>query len=259
MICFNGEFHKVIPKTVSPFSESLEFGLSVFETLRTYNETTIFRLEDHLNRLWHSAEIIGVTFSFTKDSIKANLIEIARRNRIAKKNLRLKIFLTADFYWIRTNKLIPLPESVYQKGVSIVDTTFQRNFAEAKYPGFAYSFYEKKKTKLAYEIIFFNEQGFLREGNISNIFMVKNGQLLTPKNKILKGVTRSVVLETAKSLNITTYEKEITRQDLLTANEIFLTNTTKEIVPVREWTIWKNNNFMITQKLHSEFKKSLIN
>ncbi len=253
MICYNGEFYEEMPKMVSPLFDCCQFGALVFETMRTYNQQQIFHLDQHFNRLEKSAEILRIIFPDKKSEILKNIKKIVEINKIPKKDLRIKVFLCSDFYAIITTVLEEMPKNFYQNGIEVCEETFERNFPNAKYANPAYKYFMSKQPKSCFETIFFNSKGLLREGNISNVFAVFNKELITPKNRILHGVTRAHVINVAKRLKIKFSEQEISKDNLFQANEIFITNTTKEVVPVCKWNNWKNKNFMIAHLLKKHF------
>lgn len=264
---FNGKLYQAsqIP-LVSPFLFSFQFSQGVFETLRTYNgeNVEILYLEEHLDRLIESTSILKIkTPKALKNTLQKNCQELLQKTVRARScaypigNFRLKIFYSPDFYWITINLLPDFPEENYKKGVKITDTIFERNFPKAKYPNPAYKIFSESQPEDCFETIFFNEQGYLREGNISNVFAVFKGVLHTPEKNILPGITRKITLEIARSLNIPVILGEISRGKLQTADEIFLTNTTKEMLPVKEWGTWKNKSFVIAHQLRAALHQSL--
>lgn len=253
MICYNGKFYEEMPETVSPLFDCCQFGALVFETMRTYNEKEIFHLDSHLERLEKSAEILGIDYLHDKLEISKNVEKVVKINNISGKNLRIKVFLCSDFYAVITTVLEEMPASFYQQGIEVCEEVFERNFAKAKYPNPAYKYFMSKQPKSCFETIFFNELGFLREGNISNVFAVFDNIIVTPKKNILHGVTRTHVINTAKQLNIKVQEREISKKEMLSADEIFITNTTKEVVSVRKLGIWENNDFKIAHLLRKKF------
>ncbi|MCK5460680.1 aminotransferase class IV [Candidatus Gracilibacteria bacterium] len=255
-ICFDGNFLK--PKEnslVSPFLNATMFGYSVFETLRTYDSTQIFCKETHLDRLFKSADILKLTLPIDRKELSKNLDILVEKNQQIKQDLRIKIFCCEDFYWIRTQLLDEIPTDFYTKGIEVCDQVFERSFPKAKYANPAYPFFLKIQPKHCFETIFFNETGFLREGNISNIFVVLDKKIVTSKQNILSGITREKVLETSRILNIKTEEREITREEVSSSDALFLTNTTKEIVPIRKWGNWEKQDFEIAHLLRKHFPK----
>lgn len=256
MICYNGKFQEVMPEKVSPLFDCCQFGHLVFETMRTYQGDEIYELEAHLDRLWESAKILEIDIPYERSEIKEKIKETVKKNKQTEGDLRVKVILCANFYSIVAVPLQKMPEDFYQKGIEITEATFERNFALAKYANPAYKYFMARQPKSCFETIFFNDSGFLREGNISNVFAVFDGVLVTPKNNVLKGVTRTRVLSVAKTLNISVEEREISRKELLLADEIFITNTTKEVVPVRKWNDWNGVSFTLAEQLRENFHSS---
>jgi branched-chain amino acid aminotransferase len=249
----------------SPFFHAENLGQSVFETLRTYGPENpkIFHLEAHLDRLLRSASLLQIKHPTSlKNTLKEGvgaLLEKTVKSSPSICDYRLKILYAPDFYQITIKPLEIFPEENYQKGVKITDAVFERNFPQAKYPSPAYHFFTQTQPADCFETIFFSTSGFLREGNITNVFAVFNGVLYTPEENILLGVTRDVVLKIARDLGIKIVVGEISQEKLLKADAIFLTNTTKEILPVKKWGEWQGQDFSLAQKLHQSFKNIIKN
>ena len=258
LIGFNNKLVKEGSIEASIFEGTLVIP-SVFETLRTYQETNIYALQEHIERLIQSSEILKLDIK-NKNSTKKNIEQAIKRlvqaNKIPNENLRIKIILTNNFFGIKTQPLTPPPKDFYEKGINIEDTIFERNFPKAKYPNPAYYYFTKTQNPKNFETIFFSDAGFLREGNISNVFAVFQGIIVTPEKNILPGITRQKVLEGAKKLGVKTQIREITKTELEQADEIFLTCTTKGTIPVNKWQNWTNQNFKITKKLQTIFPKN---
>lgn len=257
-LCFNGKIQKAEPVTVSPFLRGHEYGLSVFETLRTYHQTEVFHLDTHLERLATSIEMMGISLpeGVTIDEIKQNLLILVEENKLEKEDLRIKIFVCEDYYWIRMRVLDLLPDLAYAEGVEVVDATFVRPFPKIKASSLAYHHFTKLQSEGVWETIFFDQRDNLREGNISNVFAVFGDIVVTPDSDILEGVTRSVVIQKIETLGYALERREISREELLTADGIFLTNTTKEVVPVRKWGDWEGADFRLAQLLRERFSSS---
>ncbi len=253
MICYNGKFYEEMPEMVSPLFDCCQFGALVFETMRTYNEKDIFHLNKHLDRLEKSAEILGISFSYKKLEISKKIEKLVEINNVSGENLRIKVFLCSDFYAVIAIPLIEMSEDFYENGIEVCEEIFERNFSNAKYSNPAYKYFMSKQPESCFETIFFNTQGVLREGNISNVFIVKDKALITPEAGVLHGVTRATVINTAKRLNIKVEQREVFRKEVLAADEIFVTNTTKEVVSVRKFGVWGNNDFTIARLLREEF------
>ena len=287
-VCFNGEMadEQDFVRSVSPFCESFQFGKAVFETLRTYDSDQVFALDEHLDRLMGSADILrlnlqsstynlqkGIFSTDLKGFVRSCTLQLVKENQLEHhRDLRIKIFLTETFFWVRTTMLDEMPDSFYREGVVVEETIFERNFPRVKYPNPAYHYLESIRSKEAWETICFSPDGYLREGSISNIFVVFGDKIVTPYEGILLGVTREKVLDTARQLDFKIEEREITRDEFLGADEIFLTCSTKEVVPVariqssnfnlqtskkevQKKILWENDNFEVVHKLREHFPR----
>jgi branched-chain amino acid aminotransferase len=218
---------------------------TVFETMRTYGGK-VFALDEHLERLFKSAEMLGI-------APRNSQADILREIGYCPTESKVRVRLTADKFTVQILPLDIPDENIFTEGVEIGDTTFERPFPRAKYETPVYDEVLGKQDESHFETIFFNEEGVLREGNISNVFAVIDGMVVTPKKDILLGVTREKVIQLINEQNIPFEEREISREELMDATEIFLTNTTKEIIPVRKWGEWENSSFKMAQKLRALF------
>jgi len=259
IFCFDRDGKSVSPielfeKNPDHFFQIKNYGTAVFETWRTYFETEIFALPEHVNRWFSSAKILKIDLPFSKKIIADSCRSTAKFAKIPGSNLRGNLFGTENFFWISVKKLDSPAENFYREGVEIVDEVFERQFSQAKTPSPAYNFFEKSRVPEIFETIFFDTKNMLREGNISNVFAVFDGKIHTPPAKnVLPGITREKVLELAPVIT-----REITRDELRDADEIFLTNTSREIVPVRKWNDWKNDNFVIATMIREKFRKKHV-
>ena len=236
----------------------------VFETFRTYNLNNIFAQEEHLDRLFRSAEILELDLSGLKAKFPATplrdvlkkALEESVKNAASKQDVRIKLSLSENDFWIQIQDLMPVPESWYEKGVEIIEEEFERPFAEAKYASCVYPYFAKKQPQEIFETIFFDRDKNLREGNISNVFAVFGNIIATPNKNILKGVTRSHVIEFAQEAGFQVQLREVTWAELLKADEIFLTNTSKEVLPVGKWGSWTRSEFPVAKTLKNYFHKN---
>ncbi|GEM_PF-1741235 len=243
---------------------AVEFGRVVFETFRTYELSTIFAQEEHLDRLLASAEMLALDLSPVKAKFPATpLRDVLRKalqeavNHTApKQDLRIKLSLSEHNFWIKVQDLAPAQESWYEKGVEIIDAEFERPFAEAKYTSWVYPYFAQKQPTDVFETIFFDRDKNLREGNISNVFGVFGNIIATSDKNILKGVTRSHVIECAQEAGFQLQLREVSWAELLKADEIFLTNTSKEVLPVGKWGSWTRSVFPVAKTLRTYFNKN---
>ncbi len=233
------------------FFDIRSLGTAVFESLRTYEEGKfIFAVEEHVDRLFKSAEILLIEHVFSREQVIGDLRKLVEADRMDGKELRVNICLTNSFFWLKSVDLLEPKSDFYEKGVEVVDETFERPFAGAKYPSPVYSFFDKKRPAGVFETIFFNDDGYLREGNISNVFAVFGDKIVTPASGVLPGITSMHVQEA-----VLVEKRELTREELMRADEIFLTNTSKEVIPVRKWGEWENDDFTKTYGVRLKFQE----
>jgi len=224
----------------------LLFGDSVYETLRTYNGTP-FLLSRHFARLERSAQAIHLDIPWPKSKMKE---EIGRTLLPGECRLRVMITrgvgeLAADIETcadpatiIIAVPLVALPERVYQHGVDVVISSVRRSerFADIKTGSLIHQVLARHeaKTKHAFEAILLTADEKLSDGITSNIYMVRDGRLLTPGRSagIVEGITRGVVLDQARRAGLDIAEGLFDLKEIARAEEMFLTSTTREIVPI---------------------------
>ncbi|MFH1097662.1 MAG: aminotransferase class IV [Candidatus Desantisbacteria bacterium] len=229
-IYLNGKY---IPK------ESARCGLSfdggVFETMRAY-QGRIFKLHEHIKRLFMSARFLGISISYTGKQLEGICCNVLENAKLEQASVRISI-ANGDLAII-VSPLPVYPQEYYEKGVIITTTSLvkQPPLPQAKSSNFLPGVIARTEANRdnPFEVVFLNRQGFVTEGTVSNIFMVKNGLLITPPPYLglLNGISRQCVLEIAMKTGVRTKQVPITRYDLFTADEIFLTNSTIEILPV---------------------------
>jgi branched-chain amino acid aminotransferase len=216
----------------------------VFETLRVYNGK-VFRLEEHLERLNESCRTAGNSISTGKGTFKRRVKSELKIPGMRDASLRITVLRKKDGcgeidFLVRPFK--PRPDSVYRQGVKVVTSVFRRNSPAAvegriksdEFLGGVLA--RSEKDEGAFEVLWLNQAGYLAEGTVSNIFLVKDKILKTPPRHCgaLGGITRQVALEIADEMCLSAQEVILTRHDLYNADEAFLTNTNIEIVPVCE-------------------------
>ena len=243
-----------------PFSDAKPF---VFESLRSYRGD-IFRLEAHLDRLFESAKTIGFALPKTKTQLKRELTSCLARGLKQNVFLRLGVDERNSYVLVLERKR---PDWIYEKGVGLKTAVTRRNFVnaeppEAKVNAFfnnVLAFLDGKNSEI-FDSILLDHDGYVTEGTIWNIFIVKGNVIWTPQTGILKGVTRQFVIECAQKQNISISETNLTRHDLWNADEAFMTNTSGEIVPICSLdgrTIGRYVPGAITRKLTIQFRKTL--
>jgi branched-chain amino acid aminotransferase len=251
-IYIDGEYLPEADAKISVFDHGLLYGDGVFEGIRFYNGR-IFRLEGHLDRLWDSARAICLTIPLTREQMTAALLETVRQNELRDGYIRLIITrgignLGLNPYNCRLASVIIIaasialyPEELYQRGLDVITCGTRRVSAGALSPQVkSLNYLNNIMAKIeaiqagAGEGLMLNEQGYVAECTGDNIFVLKRGAITTPPISAggLRGITREVVFEIAAGFGIPVHEPEMTRYDIYTADECFLTGTAAEIIPV---------------------------
>jgi branched-chain amino acid aminotransferase len=254
VISVNGKIVDEKKACVSVTSEAYLYGYAVFETIRTFKKK-VFRLDDHLARLYVSADIIGfkpkTDFKETYE-IVVKTLEQCTRWREAK----IKVILSSDDLIIIVDKLKEKPKKMYTDGVKCVSFHGKRNLPHAKKLADVFSFVAKNYAEScgAYEAILVDPKTYVRECAYANIFWVNGGEVYTTNKEILFGITRETVVELAGNCKF----EGIKFKSLLNADEIFITQTTSGILPVTEINGQKIGNGKpgpVTKKLMKKFEK----
>lgn len=218
-------------------------GYGIFETLRTYNKEIIFNTTDHIDRLLDSAKKIDLKIQFNKKEIFKMLKKIAKKS--IHKNQKIKIIAIPNKLIITSTEQKD-DKKIYQ-GVKCMSIICQRSLPEIKSISYLSSLLSHKKAeeKGYFEAILINEKGEVSEGAYSNIFWFEKNILCTTKNKILLGITRKTVLKISP---FKTKLKTINIKNLYKTKEIFLTSSTKGIVPVVQIDNKKIGNGLVGDK-----------
>lgn len=236
---------KLVPEEelmISPRDIGFSRGYAVFDFLKTYTHHRPFKLQEHIDRLFNSANLIGLSLPWNKEEVKGWVLETLDANKNDTEKF-IKIIISGGI----SNTMLPgntptiiiliddatrYPEARYEKGIGVITVKHERYNPEAKSNNYIEGIKQTQRAKKieAEEPLYYsNEQIF--EGSNSNIFALINGKLLTPSTEILQGITRNILLEILK-LNIPIEVKNFTLSDLLSANEAFFTGSGKEISPI---------------------------
>ena len=254
VISINGKIVDEKKAFIPVTSEAFLYGFAVFETIRTYNKK-VFRLNDHLARLYVSADIIGIKpkweFKATYEAV-VKALEAASRWKEAK----IKIILSKEELIIIVEKLKEKPKEMYTDGIKCVSFHGKRNLPHAKKLADLFSYVAKQYAEScgAYESILVDEKTYVRECSYANIFWVNGGELYSTNKEILFGITRETVAELADKCNF----EGIKFKSLLNADEIFITQTTSGILPVTQVNGQKIGNGKpgpLTKSLMKKFEK----
>ena len=246
---------KWVPKSeakISVFDHGLLYGDGVFEGIRSYGGL-VFKLKEHLKRLWESAHTLMLEIPMSEKEMEKAIVETLRRNQL--KDAYIRVVVTRGVgdlgldpakckratVFIITDKITLYPESLYRQGLEIITVPTVRNLPEAVNPSIKSLNYLNNilakieaKNSGCMEALMLNAQGYVAECTGDNIFMVKCQALLTPPTYLgaLKGITRGAILEIAAAQKMTFEERLLTRHDLFNADEVFLTGTAAEVIPV---------------------------
>lgn len=230
IVSVNGRISDEKKGCIPVTSEAFLYGYAVFETIRTYNKK-IFRLNDHLARVYMSAEIMGFK---PKWSYKQTYSELCKVLESCKwSNAKIRVILTKEDIIITVEQLKEKPKSMYLNGIKLVSFHGKRNIPHAKKLADAFCFLAKQHAEHcgAYEALLVDSKTYVRECAYANVFWVKNGKVYTTNKDILFGITRETVVELA--------DKEIEfdgikYKNIIDADEVFITQTTSGILPAVE-------------------------
>ena len=251
-IYIDGKFYSEANAKISVFDHGLLYGDGIFEGIRFYNGR-VFRLEEHLLRLWDSARSICLEIPMTMPDMTEAVLETIRQNHLRDGYIRLLVTrgignLGLNPTQCKSPSVIIIAatialyhEEFYRKGLTIVTCATRRSSPAALNPAVkSLNYLNNVMARIeanlagADEALMLNDAGNVAECTADNVFIVKHGQIFTPPVAAgaLRGITRSVVFEIAAELGVRVRETDITRHDVFVADECFLTGTAAEIVPV---------------------------
>jgi len=251
-VYINGEYFGKKDAKVSVFDHGLLYGDGVFEGIRSYNRL-VFKLKEHIDRLYESAHGIMMKISISKKDMEKAVIDTLKSNNLDDAYIRLIVTrgigdLGLDprkcknaSIIIITDKIQLYPEKLYKEGLSIITVPTPRNIPEALNPQIkSLNYLNNILAKIEAinsgyeEAIMLTAFGYVAECTGDNIFIIKDNALVTPPAYlgILKGITRSAVMEIGRGIGLDVKEDVLTRHNLFTADECFLTGTAAEIIPV---------------------------
>ena len=256
IIYLNGQLVSRFEAKLSPFDHGFLYGYGLFETMRAYSGR-IFRLDSHLTRLRCSAESIGLTHTILtteegKQSLKAACMATLEANELKDARIRLTVSagegdMTPDIstcssptVLITARSLAPLPPEKYGTGFKAAISFLRRNSQSPLSRLKSTCYMENVLARMAAraagydEAILLNEQGYLAEGSTTNVFLVSHGELITPgfESGVLPGITRDAVLEIARTSNLKATERWVELNELIEAEEAFVTNSILELMPL---------------------------
>jgi branched-chain amino acid aminotransferase len=257
-IWMDGKFVAWADANVHVLTHSLHYGLAAFEGIRCYkgkSGSAIFRLQDHVDRLFDSAHIGMMGMPYDKKQIADAIVETVRVNRLDACYIRPLVFIGYGAMGVHPgNNPIRVAIAAWRWGAYLGDealangmracvSSFTRHhvnvsMTKGKISGYyVNSILAKREAKSnGYdEALMLDPDGYVSEGTGENVFIVRRGKLkTTPLTSILEGITRSSVIELAREQKVTVVEERFTRDEMYTADEVFVTGTAAELTPVRE-------------------------
>jgi branched-chain amino acid aminotransferase len=236
---------------------SLHYGLAVFEGIRCYkgkNGSAVFRLDEHIDRLFDSAHIFQMEIPYTKAQIKDAVLQTIRANKLSECYVRPLIYIGYGAMGLYVSGPINVAISAWpwgaylgeegiKNGIRVRVSSFTRHhvnitMTRAKFTGaYANSQLAKKEAKASGydEALLLDPEGYVAEGSGENVFIVRKGVIkTTPLTSILEGITRDSIIDLARDLGYQVIEERFTRDEVYIADEAFFTGTAAEVTPIRE-------------------------
>lgn len=257
-IWYDGKLVNWREATTHVLTHTLHYGMGVFEGVRAYQTdkgTAIFRLQDHTDRLFRSAHILGMKIPFDKASISEAQKTAVRENQLDSAYIRPMAFYGAEAMGIAAKTLSVhvicaawswgayMGDEALTKGIRVKTSSFSRHHvnitmckakANGNYMNSILAHQEAAHDGYE-EALLLDVDGFVAEGSGENIFIVRKGKLYTPDlTSALEGITRDTIITLANEMGLEVIEKRITRDEVYSADEAFFTGTAAEVTPIRE-------------------------
>ncbi|SFG46924.1 branched-chain amino acid aminotransferase [Halobacillus alkaliphilus] len=277
-IYLSGEYVNKNEAVVSVYDHGFLYGDGVFEGIRVY-EGNIFKLDEHLNRLYDSAKSIMLQMPYEKEEMKEIIAETVRKNELETAYIRVVVSrgmgnLGLDPSSCSNPRVVVIaealalfPKELYERGVRLASVSSRRNRPDVLPPqvkslNYLNNILVKMEANQAGvdEALMMNDQGYVTEGSADNIFIVKNSTIYTPPTYLgaLEGITRNAIIDLANEKGYEMKEQPFTRHDVYVADEVFLTGTAAEVIAVVEVDqrpVGDGKPGVITNHLLSEFRK----
>jgi branched-chain amino acid aminotransferase len=277
-VYINGEYYAKEDAKISVFDHGLLYGDGVFEGIRIYHGR-VFRLEQHLKRLYRSAKYINLTIGKTFEEMTEVVLETCRKNGLSDGYIRLVVTRGTGTLGLSprscpvattvviVDRLAIYPPEQYEKGLAVMTVSTRRNLVDALDPQLKTLNYlnnilasiEASRSGFE-EALMLNSEGFVAEASADNIFIIRDKRLMTPPTFVgaLPGITREAILEIAPELGLMPVETHMTLSDIYNADECFLTGTAAEVIAVSEVDsrpIGTGTAGPITRKINERFRK----
>ncbi|MGI9229772.1 MAG: branched-chain amino acid transaminase [Gammaproteobacteria bacterium] len=280
VIWFDGEMVPWRDARVHVLTHTLHYGMGVFEGVRAYKTaqgTAVFRLQDHIRRLFHSAHILQMSIPYDEDTLSRACLQVVTENKLHSAYIRPLCFYGAEGMGIRADKLkvhiaiagwewgTYLGDEALKKGIRVKTSSYTRHHvnismckakANGHYINSILALHEAIECGYD-EALMLDNEGYVAEGTGENIFIVRDGVVYTPVlTSALEGITRDCILTFCKEAGIELREKQLTRDEVYVADEAFFTGTAAEVTPIRELdnrTIGNGARGPVTEKLQQQF------
>lgn len=285
LIWMDGEMVQWRDARVHVLTHSLHYGMGVFEGVRAYNTrdkgTCIFRLQEHTDRLFRSAHIMGMNMPFDKAAVNQAQKDVVRLNGLEEGYLRPLAFLGSEGMGLRADNLRThvvvaawewpsyMDPEARDHGIKVRTSSYTRHhvnisMCKAKATGNYINSLLALREAIesgAEEALLLDNEGYVAEGSGENVFMVRDNTIYTPElTSCLEGITRDTIFVLAAELGYQVREKRITRDEVYVADEAFFTGTAAEVVPIRMLdgrTIGCGSRGPVTEKLQSMYFDSV--
>lgn len=274
-IFLNGKIVEETQGHVSIHDRGFLYGDGLFETLRAYDKKP-FRLEEHVARLLNSARHFEIPFCYTPLQIRHVIEQLLTRNNLPDAYIRMTLSrgsgnglihagICNPTFVIHTKPLVAYPAPLYKTGVSLITSNMRRSptcpISAHKTLNYLANYLVKKEAagKGVHDALILNTEGYVTECAVSNIFIVERGTVITPslQANILPGITRRIILELCKENRIHASEELFGLERVFGADEVFLTNSLMEVMPVSEINGQATGRLIpgtITSLLHRKYK-----
>ena len=251
VVFLNGDLLPRGQALVSPFDYGFLYGYGLFETLRAYGGR-FFRLQQHMARLQEGAGHIGIALPWSPAELEHALYRPLRANNLSEARVRLTVSIgegdispdpascRSPTLFIAAKAFTPFPPETYRRGYRLIISSYRQNshspLSRLKTANYLQHLLARQEAKArgADDALLLNERGLVAEGTMSNLFLVSHGVLLTPslESGVLNGITREAILEIAPTLGIEAEVREIRLEEVFQAQEVFLSSSLLEIMPV---------------------------
>ena len=278
VIWYDGKLVDWRSATTHVLTHTLHYGMGVFEGVRAYKTdkgAAIFRLQDHTDRLFRSAHILQMKMPFSKEEIMEAQKAAVRENKLESAYIRPMAFYGAEAMGIAAKTLSThviaaawswgayMGDEALTRGIRVKTSSFSRHHvnitmckakANGNYMNSILAHQEAAQDGYD-EALLLDVDGFVAEGSGENVFIVRNGKLITPDlTSALEGITRDTIVTLAKEIGLEVIEKRITRDEVYSADEAFFTGTAAEVTPIRELdnrAVGAGSRGPITEKLQT--------